>query len=287
MIGTLFHPFALGKRDLEAVTVGGVRSMLMLVWDVLAAFPALSRHVPLTDWPPPSPRVVSEGALNTPDRVSAQVKLTVTVALFQPLELAPGDLEPEITGDVLSMLIPETVAEAVFPALSVQLPVADWPWTSANRIDGLEKVSTADSVSLQVKLMVTLPLFHPLVLADGEALPVMVGSVRSMLMLVWDVLAEFPAESKQVPVTDCPPPSARVTLDGTLNTPDKGSVHAKLTVTVTLFQPLEFGPTDFELVITGGVLSILTPETVPEPTFPARSVHVALLDWPVPSEEMI
>ncbi len=86
-----------------------------------AEFPALSRQVPVTDWPPPSPRVVGEGALNTPDKASEQVKLTVTVTLFQPFALAEGNLEPVMTGGVLSMFIPVTVTEAVLPALSVHV----------------------------------------------------------------------------------------------------------------------------------------------------------------------
>jgi len=66
---------------------------------------------------------------------------------------------------------------------------------------GLEDESTPDRVSLQAKLTVTLPLFHPLVLGEGDALPVIVGVVRSMLILLEVVDAEFPATSKHVPVT--------------------------------------------------------------------------------------
>lgn len=63
----------------------------------------------------------------TPEIESEQVKVTVTGPLFHPKELGAGDLEPIIVGAVRSMLIPPTVADDVFPALSVQLPVADWP----------------------------------------------------------------------------------------------------------------------------------------------------------------
>ncbi len=65
---------------------------------------------------------------------------------------------------------------------------------------------------------------------------------------------------------------------GELETPDKASVQVKLTVTATLFHPLELAAGDLELEIAGAVLSILIPETVPDPVFPALSVHVALLD---------
>jgi len=107
--------------------LGGVMSMLMLVSAALAEFPALSRQLPVTDWPEPSPRVVGGVTLNTPDKLSVQVKLTVTVTLFQPLRFGPIDLELVIAGGVLSMFIPVTEAEATFPALSVHVPAVDWP----------------------------------------------------------------------------------------------------------------------------------------------------------------
>ena len=56
--------------------------------------------------------------------VSAHVKETVTSVLFQPLALARGSRLPLITGTVLSMLMPLTVAElAAFPASSMQSPL--------------------------------------------------------------------------------------------------------------------------------------------------------------------
>ena len=100
------------------------------------------------------------------------------------------------------MLIPPTVTEAELPALSVQFPVADSPRPSVDRIDGLEKEATPESASLQEKVTVTLPLFQPLALAEGDAVPVMIGRVRSMLILLTTVETEFPALSRQVPVTD-------------------------------------------------------------------------------------
>ena len=138
---------------------------------------------------------------------------------------------------------------------------------------------------MQVKLIVTLPLFQPEVFADGDAVPVTVGGVRSTFMLDCEELAELPALSRQTPVTDCPAPSPSVESGGDVQTPERASVHVKLTVTVTLFHPFRPGPGDFELVIEGGVLSILIPETVPEPVLPALSMHVALRDCPVSSAE--
>ncbi len=50
--GTLFHPFVLGGTDLDAVTIGGVTSMLMLPTAVDAELPPWSMQVPVTDWKP-------------------------------------------------------------------------------------------------------------------------------------------------------------------------------------------------------------------------------------------
>ncbi len=64
------------------------------------------------------------GGTSTPERVSEQLKVTITGLLFHPKPLA-ADLELERLGPVLSMLIPLTVVEAELPAMSVQVPLLD------------------------------------------------------------------------------------------------------------------------------------------------------------------
>ncbi len=67
--------------------------MLMLFTVALALLPALSVQVPDPDWLAPSlESTVSVGGLPaaSPERESAQVKLTVTFVLFQPLAFGPG-----------------------------------------------------------------------------------------------------------------------------------------------------------------------------------------------------
>lgn len=94
-------------------------------------------------------------------------------------------------------------------------------------------------------------------------------------MLIPLTMAEalLPALSVQVPVMDCPAPSVLSVVElGEELTPESASVHVKLTVTGPLFQPKAFGPGLAEPVMTGGVLSILTPLTVKDAEFPARSV---------------
>ena len=60
----------------------------------------------------------------TPARLSVALRVTVTFALFQPAALGAGVTTALAVGGVLSILIPETLLEAVLPATSVHWPVA-------------------------------------------------------------------------------------------------------------------------------------------------------------------
>src|SRR5437867_3243559 len=87
--------------------------------------PALSVHVPLADCPVPSALSVAMDVHEAiPDKVSAPLKVTVTLVLFHPFAFAAGDAVALAVGAVLSMLMPVAEAEALeFPALSVQVPL--------------------------------------------------------------------------------------------------------------------------------------------------------------------
>lgn len=138
--------------------------------------------------------------------------------------------------------------------------------------------ATPESASPQVKVTVTLPLFHPLALGAGLAEPVIVGGVRSMLTGPTAADAKLPALSVQVPVTLCPEPCPRVVGPDTYNVPDSMSEQLKLTVTVRLFQPFAFGGTDLEPMIVGAVRSMLMLLTVADAELPALSRQVLVLD---------
>ena len=119
-----YQPAALGEVVAAPLIVGAVLSMLIPATVVLALLPALSVAVPVADWAAPAAlRVIGLVQLAIPERTSEQRKLAVTSLLFQPLALAAGLRLPLIAGPVLSMLIPETVALALLPALSVAVPV--------------------------------------------------------------------------------------------------------------------------------------------------------------------
>src|SRR5438067_1789906 len=130
--------------------------MLMPLTVAEAVLPALSLAVPVTDCAAPSLlRVVGPAQLATAESASAQVKLTVTSLLFQPAAFAAGEAAPVIVGGVLSMLMPLTVAEAVFPAVSVQLPLADCAAPSVPRVIGAVSVATPEVASVQLNVTVT------------------------------------------------------------------------------------------------------------------------------------
>src|SRR2546426_3635490 len=94
-----------------------------LVWAML---PARSVTVPVTLWPAPSPNVVDGEQVATPESASLQVKLTVTLSLYQLLALGARSGAPLIVGAVWSILMPLTVVLALLPARSVTVPVALW-----------------------------------------------------------------------------------------------------------------------------------------------------------------
>jgi len=180
----LFQPLAFAPGLALAVVVGGVLSMLMpeAVAGALT-LSALSVQAPEADWPAPS--VVSnvgEVQLASPESASLPLNVTVTSVLFQPLAFAPGLALALAVGAVLSMLMPEAVAGSLtLPALSVQVPEADWPAPSAARTAGAVQLAIPESASLPVNVTVTSVLFQPLAFAPGLALALAVGGVLSML----------------------------------------------------------------------------------------------------------
>jgi hypothetical protein len=94
--------------------------------------------------------------------------VTVTSVLFHPFAFAAGEREALIEGADSSMLTPPCAFVAVFPALSAQVPVADW-FDPSVVIDWLVGELTApDVASEQFQLNVTLVLFQPLAFAAGD-----------------------------------------------------------------------------------------------------------------------
>src|SRR5579862_4786413 len=107
------------------VNVGGVKSMFRES-DALRLFPALSTAVAVTCWPAPSLGITSAaGQVATPEAESEQVNVTVTGALFQPLEFGAGEAAAVICGAVLSMLT-LVLTVAILPATSTATAPIVW-----------------------------------------------------------------------------------------------------------------------------------------------------------------
>src|SRR5918993_1364028 len=86
---------------------------------------------------PLAERTTGSGQVATPDRASAQVKVTVTGPLYQPLAvLVPLVTAPVMVGAVLSSF---TVTESVplLPAVSLDVPLTTWPAVSVETVTGL------------------------------------------------------------------------------------------------------------------------------------------------------
>ncbi len=191
--------------------------------------------------------------------MSLHAKLIVTETLFQPFTFGGDDLDPVMLGEVLSMFIPLTEAEAEFPALSTQVADLLWPDPSADMIWGLTgPVPTPERESLQVNVAVTFALFQPFELGRGEAAPERTGMVSSILT-VTEAEPVRPAWSVAVQVIVVPAVSDTSVVvphpedDDVM--PDSESETVQLTVTVALFHPLELGLGVSVRLMTGGVVS--------------------------------
>src|SRR5258706_6528033 len=84
-------------------------------------------------------------------------------------------------------------------------------------------------------------LFQPFALAAVSRCELIVGAVLSMLMPVTDAFALLPALSEQAPSTCWFAASVDNVESGVLDsTPEVGSLQAKETKTLVLFQPFAF-----------------------------------------------
>src|SRR5260370_2939602 len=100
-----------------------------------------------------------------------------------------------------------------------------------------------DKASEHVKLMATgVEVLMPLAFGAGEMDAVMVGGVLSMFTVAQTGAELFPAASTACPQVDWFAPSVVTTTgDGHVCTPDPPSAQVKVTATLELFQPAEFG----------------------------------------------
>src|SRR2546423_1460500 len=126
-------------------TKGAVVSTFRPVTVAVAVLPALSSAGAVMVWFAPSLESgMSAGQVGTPGRVS------VRVVWYQPALLRLPTTVAVIVGGVLSMLMPDTVAVAVFPARSVATAVVDCPAPSPLSTVGSGQAAIPDRASPQV-----------------------------------------------------------------------------------------------------------------------------------------
>jgi len=153
------------------VKTGGVLSSLT-IFDVLAEFPAKSCMDGEEIWLIPSLVTNCDaGQETTPLRLSAQVKPTVTLELFQPAALAAGFEVAVMVGGVLSSLTVTDVV-AVNPAVFRAVPEITRFAPSVETVTGAEH-ELIPTLSEQLNVTVTSELSQPLALGNGLTVAVM------------------------------------------------------------------------------------------------------------------
>src|SRR5579864_9285588 len=124
--------------------VGGVLSMLSEMLPV-PTFPAISVAWPEIFWFCPSEATnCGVGHLATPDKLSVQLKVTVTLALFQPAPLGDGAAVAVTTGGVLSIFSVVVETAEVLPAWSVACAVKFCAAPSVETVTGAGQMAIPD-----------------------------------------------------------------------------------------------------------------------------------------------
>ena len=187
-----YQPSAFGLVVGTPVSVGAVWSTLMPAVVAVAVFPAASLAVPLTDWLRPSPTFCAAEQVSTPESASPQTDVTVTGALYHPSAFGERSRETETVGFVLSMLT-NAGSEAVFPALSVAVPMTLWCAPSANNVVEPTQLGIPDTASAHANVTVTSVLFQPLAFASGDCVWLIVGGVLSIFTWIVCAVSTLPA----------------------------------------------------------------------------------------------
>ncbi len=195
-------------------TVGGVLSRLTFT-PAVAELPAWSWTVPEKNWSAPSVETgIGAGQDTTPLNASEQLNVIVRFELFHPAALGAGLTFAKMLGGVMSIFT-VTEADALFPALSLAVPVTSWPGVSFDTFTGAGQEATPLLASEHVKVTVTGELFHPAAFGEGVIVAVMMGGTVSLTGGMTDCAIEkfrfVPAEFCSVPVSVI---EKRVMVDG-------------------------------------------------------------------------
>jgi len=244
-----------------ADVTGAVLSIWTAGLVAVVTFPALSATDVVDVSAAPSPEIVEDGGQlpSMPDNVSEHDHAMVTSLRYQPAEFGAVVGAPVRVGATLSILTPLTVAVLLLSALSVAVPVTDWPLPLLENVVGPEQLLIPDSASEQLNDAVTSVLFQPFAFAAGEREPLIKGGILSSLTVTLPVPV-FPNRSVAIDVRLAPVVFEFCELVdgvGPDPTPEALSLADQLTDTLLLFQPAAFGAGETAPVTTGPVLSRL------------------------------
>src|SRR2546428_8951846 len=132
-----------------------------------------------------------------------------TLFPYTPLFRSAGKRDANvIEGATVSMLIPPSEADFVFPALSAQVPFAVWPSTHEPFLSLSSALAGTDSPSAQSHFTVTSELFQPSLFAAGKRdANVIEGATVSMPITPRQTDFVRPASSAVLPSAVWPAPS--------------------------------------------------------------------------------
>ena len=148
------------------------------------------------------------------------------------MEVPDGMSSTKMVGGVRSMLNGGLVADAVFPARSVAVPVTVWFAPSVETVWSVGQIATPEPASSHAKRTVTGLLTQPFAFGGGLSAKLMLGAVRSIPNDVLVTDAVLPAVSVAVPLTVKFDPSLVITWSPEqLAMPDPESLHVKWAVT--------------------------------------------------------
>src|SRR5919108_2329005 len=188
-----------------------------------------------------------------PDVASVPWKVTVTAWLCQPFA-SGARAEPVAPGAVASYFNARD-ADAVFPALSLHVPLTVVPAVSGPAyVASGEQESSPDVPSLPVKPTLSAWLYQPFASAPRDGVAVADGGVLSILNVLETVVTPPSLSAEHV---SCVPVvfvlSVMVLQPDVERMIDSGSTTDQVTVTLLVYQPPVPSVPDTTGVTTGGV----------------------------------
>ncbi len=203
-------PLASAAGETAALICGGVLSKLMEML-VLAVWATASVTVPLIAWLAPSSVTVCDAGHCSGGTPPAHVNDTVTSELFHPAGLG-GGAGVAITESGANCTLNVTLVDAVFPALSVAVPLNTCPAPAVVTFMGAGQIAMPESPSVQVNVITAGAVTTPLAPGAGVTVAVMAGGVLSIFSVVL-ALAVCPAASVTVALTIWFAPSSMTVCD--------------------------------------------------------------------------